>query len=271
MGELRTFHPSYNFVPTMISDLLKELPSILDAAVGALKEEAKCPDSLSIGEPILAEFIPSRKSSEESGGWKLKNPKDGDLKDKQNWMTSVQLWNADHHQNQSEKDEGKAIVPFKGNGHGTVASRKESEEVREEQSSSGPGSASVPFMRMVSSGRLISVSAPPNSRSARWHEPPRKQRRCWAPELHRLFVSTLEKLGGPRAATPKLIRELMQVDGLTNDEVKSHLQKYRLHTRRPPNIKGSSSSNQSVVLRDVWMPREGRAIRSQDLPRVLSS
>jgi len=26
------------------------------------------------------------------------------------------------------------------------------------------------------------------------------------------------------AATPKQIRELMQVDGLTNDEVKSHLQ-----------------------------------------------
>lgn len=28
----------------------------------------------------------------------------------------------------------------------------------------------------------------------------------------------------PAAATPKQIRELMQVDGLTNDEVKSHLQ-----------------------------------------------
>ncbi|PPD92754.1 hypothetical protein GOBAR_DD10314 [Gossypium barbadense] len=30
------------------------------------------------------------------------------------------------------------------------------------------------------------------------------------------------------------IRELMQVDGLTNDKVKSHLQKYWLHTRRLP-------------------------------------
>ena len=30
-------------------------------------------------------------------------------------------------------------------------------------------------------------------------------------------------------ATPKQIRELMKVDGLTNDEVKSHLQVSRLH------------------------------------------
>ena len=29
-------------------------------------------------------------------------------------------------------------------------------------------------------------------------------------------------------ATPKLIRELMNVDGLTNDEVKSHLQVRRV-------------------------------------------
>ncbi|KAK7331119.1 hypothetical protein VNO77_25333 [Canavalia gladiata] len=62
---------------------------------------------------------------------------------------------------------------------------------------------------------------------------PRKQRRCWSPELHRRFVDALQRLGGPQVATPKQIRELMQVGGLTNDEVKSHLQKYRLHVRRP--------------------------------------
>ncbi|GKA55561.1 homeodomain-like protein [Tanacetum coccineum] len=68
----------------------------------------------------------------------------------------------------------------------------------------------------------------------------RKRRRCWSTELHRRFVNALEELGGSQA-TPKQIRELMQVDGLTNDEVKSHLQKYRLHTRRP----SSSNTNQS--------------------------
>ncbi|KAF0920421.1 hypothetical protein E2562_034868 [Oryza meyeriana var. granulata] len=52
----------------------------------------------------------------------------------------------------------------------------------------------------------------------------RKARRCWSPELHRRFVNALQILGGAQVATPKQIRELMKVDGLTNDEVKSHLQ-----------------------------------------------
>ncbi|KAE8778501.1 MYB-related protein [Hordeum vulgare] len=60
----------------------------------------------------------------------------------------------------------------------------------------------------------------------------RKARRCWSPELHRRSVAALQHLGGPQVATPKQIREMMKVDGLTNDEVKSHLQKYRLHMRR---------------------------------------
>lgn len=87
-------------------------------------------------------------------------------------------------------------------------------------------------------------------------QPQRKQRRCWSPELHRRFLHALQQLGGSHGeslicqiisfllqwnlfqiidvriliwnlfavATPKQIRELMKVDGLTNDEVKSHLQ-----------------------------------------------
>ncbi|PWA78811.1 hypothetical protein CTI12_AA211330 [Artemisia annua] len=53
----------------------------------------------------------------------------------------------------------------------------------------------------------------------------RKQRRYWSPELRRRFVNALQQLGGSKA-TPKQIRELMQVDGHTNNEVKGHLQPF---------------------------------------------
>ncbi|ESW28525.1 hypothetical protein PHAVU_003G293800 [Phaseolus vulgaris] len=108
-----------------------------------------------------------------------------------------------------------------------------------------------------SSNRAVSSSSPPtvhpSLRASSLQQTARKQRRCWSPELHRRFVNALQKLGGSQAATPKQIRELMQVDGLTNDEVKSHLQKYRLHTRRVP----SASGNQPVVvLGGLWMSQD---------------
>ncbi|BAF08616.1 transcription factor NIGT1 [Oryza sativa Japonica Group] len=93
-------------------------------------------------------------------------------------------------------------------------------------------------------------------------QPHRKPRRCWAPELHRRFLQALQQLGGSHVATPKQIRELMKVDGLTNDEVKSHLQKYRLHTRRPSSTGQSSAAAgvpappapQFVVVGSIWVP-----------------
>ncbi|KAL3535801.1 hypothetical protein ACH5RR_004262 [Cinchona calisaya] len=86
----------------------------------------------------------------------------------------------------------------------------------------------------------------------------RKARRCWSPDLHRRFVNALQMLGGSQVATPKQIRELMKVDGLTNDEVKSHLQKYRLHTRRPiPSPQGAAGAAPPVVFwGGIWVPPE---------------
>ncbi|KAL1336967.1 hypothetical protein HN51_031408 [Arachis hypogaea] len=116
--------------------------------------------------------------------------------------------------------------------------------------------------RTSSNNRPVSTSSPPAAahRTAMMPLQPqqtaRKQRRCWSPELHRRFVNALQKLGGSQVATPKQIRELMQVDGLTNDEVKSHLQKYRLHTRRVPSGSGNHSHNHNqsvVVLGGLWM------------------
>ncbi|KAL7589508.1 hypothetical protein Lser_V15G37062 [Lactuca serriola] len=85
----------------------------------------------------------------------------------------------------------------------------------------------------------------------------KKERRCWSPELHRRFLHALQQLGGAHIATPKQIKELMKVDGLTNDEIKSHLQKYRLHTRRvssPTIHHNDPHPSQLVVVGRIWMP-----------------
>ncbi|TXG61332.1 hypothetical protein EZV62_012695 [Acer yangbiense] len=97
-----------------------------------------------------------------------------------------------------------------------------------------------------------------NNTTSNSNQTHRKARRCWSPDLHRRFVNALQMLGGSQVATPKQIRELMKVDGLTNDEVKSHLQKYRLHTRRPspsPQPPGGGAP-QLVVLGGIWVPPE---------------
>ncbi|XP_042416475.1 transcription factor NIGTH1-like isoform X2 [Zingiber officinale] len=73
-------------------------------------------------------------------------------------------------------------------------------------------------------------------RSLQLQQPPTKTRRCWSPELHRLFVLALEQLGGAQVATPKQIRELMKVDGLSNDQVKAICRNINCTQERSPMV-----------------------------------
>ncbi|XP_074295398.1 transcription factor HHO5-like isoform X2 [Silene latifolia] len=156
-----------------------------------------------------------------------------DVVDKKDWMSSVQLWAPS-----TEKEEKKRKSEV-----GVISSFKEDEKA--------PGLSLVtppvvePSCRVFGTGVILAGSAVQTGKlqpKLGYQSGSRKQRRCWSPELHRRFVDALEKLGGSQVATPKQIRELMQVDGLTNDEVKSHLQKYRLHIRKQP---GASSRTPS--------------------------
>ncbi|XP_010505451.1 PREDICTED: two-component response regulator ARR18-like isoform X2 [Camelina sativa] len=49
----------------------------------------------------------------------------------------------------------------------------------------------------------------------------------WTPDLHLRFVRAVERLGGQERATPKLVRQMMNIKGLSIAHVKSHLQMYR--------------------------------------------
>ncbi|KAK2372718.1 hypothetical protein P8452_45965 [Trifolium repens] len=152
-----------------------------------------------------------------------------------NWMSSVQLWT---NEKNSKNEDGERCVSKKSNGGGVfmefngnslkevsqVPSYSLVSEVSHGNSKSG-GSSGSSLLRV----EIQNQPQPPHP----LQQNSRKQRRSWSSELHRRFVDALQQLGGAHA-TPKQIREKMQVDGLTNDEVKSHLQKYRLHVRRFP-------------------------------------
>ncbi|KAL5983629.1 hypothetical protein ACLOJK_017719 [Asimina triloba] len=59
----------------------------------------------------------------------------------------------------------------------------------------------------------------------------KKPRVVWSVDLHQQFVAAVNQLGIDKAV-PKKILELMNVPGLTRENVASHLQKYRLYLRR---------------------------------------
>ncbi|GAB2300231.1 hypothetical protein Dimus_034269 [Dionaea muscipula] len=71
----------------------------------------------------------------------------------------------------------------------------------------------------------------------------KKQRFVWTPEMHEKFVSVVNKLGIDKAF-PKKILSLMNVEGLTRENVASHLQKYRISLKKR---KDESSQLSSVT------------------------
>ena len=59
----------------------------------------------------------------------------------------------------------------------------------------------------------------------------RKPRLVWTQELHARFINAVNHLG-VKNAVPKTILQLMNVEGMTRENVASHLQKYRLYLKK---------------------------------------
>lgn len=60
---------------------------------------------------------------------------------------------------------------------------------------------------------------------------PKKRRVQWTDELHNKFLEAVTQVGLD-SAMPKMLLQIMDVTGLTRENVASHLQKYRLLQRK---------------------------------------
>ncbi|GAB2297061.1 transcription factor [Dionaea muscipula] len=198
--------------------------------------------------PILEEFIPIKTScnsaDEEEEELESHKPKISRIQNndesgkKSDWLRSVQLWNQTPPDPPTTLQSKKvSAVEVKKNGGAFRPFQRE-----KAAASKNPATATATNTVVAPATSACSIAERAEADADDRHNKKdyvkerlsrRKTRRCWSPELHRLFLNALQQLGGSNVATPKQIKELMKVDGLTNDEVKSHLQKYRLHTGRP--------------------------------------
>ncbi|PQQ18159.1 myb family transcription factor EFM isoform X1 [Prunus yedoensis var. nudiflora] len=249
----------------------RELPLcmlLLKDAIERLKEKVMQCKKME-DRPVIEEFIPLKGNLDENGEGVLGK----ENSDKKNWMSSAQLWSTSLNVFEYSKHDSVSGLRLRN----VEDDRSVPENPIEPSDNRAMGRTFVPFKEQYESGftgtclkddrrshRGGSVSGlagqlklqnKPQHQSQQ-QQPFRKQRRCWSPELHRRFVESLQQLGGTQVATPKQIRELMQVDGLTNDEVKSHLQKYRLHVRKLPTSSAAKGNG-------IWMPLDHSADHSK--------
>ncbi|KAL6626851.1 hypothetical protein ACP70R_030577 [Stipagrostis hirtigluma subsp. patula] len=239
---------------------------------------------------VLEEFIPLK-----SIGIDAADKPGNAASEKASWMESAQLWNgpaadAAAKGPQTPRESSEHPLPIDALDAGAGVQRNGGAFLPFAKDKGAADGAALPELALAPAEKEVGVSAaeverkpyldstngvlgarrdvqngvkPASAHSEGQAAPPppqthRKARRCWSPELHRRFVNALQILGGAQVATPKQIRELMKVDGLTNDEVKSHLQKYRLHTRRPMPAPPTptTAAPQLVVLGGIWVPPE---------------
>ncbi|KAJ3676681.1 hypothetical protein LUZ60_004093 [Juncus effusus] len=83
----------------------------------------------------------------------------------------------------------------------------------------------------------------------------KRPRLVWTPQLHKRFVDVVSHLG-LKNAVPKTIMQLMNVEGLTRENVASHLQKYRLYVKRMSGVsnEGPASPSDSNLFASTPVP-----------------
>ncbi|CAA0840926.1 Homeodomain-like superfamily protein [Striga hermonthica] len=223
---------SQNSRPITINDILRKVSHISDSYEKSyelalhirkygdeLKKVEQLQRELPLSKELLQEGIVRLEEEKLQCKVNESDPKGDDLgakmsmDDKSNWMRSAQLWTAP-----VEYETGLDNLP-------------------------------IPKPKRVRRGGRVAFAPYKNpSQPSRQEEGElqNKSRRCWGMELHLKFLDALKILGGAYVATPKRIRAVMQVKGLTNDQIKSHLQKYRIHLRREQGKNSSAGTSSGL-------------------------
>lgn len=82
----------------------------------------------------------------------------------------------------------------------------------------------------------------------------KRLRLVWTPQLHKRFVEVVAHLG-IKNAVPKTIMQLMNVEGLTRENVASHLQKYRLYLKRMQGLSNEGPSSSDPLFASTPVPQ----------------
>ncbi|XP_024973486.1 transcription factor PCL1-like isoform X2 [Cynara cardunculus var. scolymus] len=82
----------------------------------------------------------------------------------------------------------------------------------------------------------------------------KRPRLVWTPQLHKRFVDVVAHLG-VKNAVPKTIMQLMNVEGLTRENVASHLQKYRLYLKRMQGLSTQGPSSSDYLFASTPIPQ----------------
>jgi SHAQKYF class myb-like DNA-binding protein len=122
---------------------------------------------------------------------------------------------------------------------------------RAPSSSSGSGSSFAPFHPQPGAAR--GDEGADSSAAIGGAATSKRPRLVWTPQLHKRFVDVVAHLG-IKNAVPKTIMQLMNVEGLTRENVASHLQKYRLYVKRMQGLSNEGPSPSDHIFASTPVP-----------------
>lgn len=126
--------------------------------------------------------------------------------------------------------------------------------VAEEADGDGDGSDSRKMRKIDSAEEADSAMRTDNSVEDPSAKAMKRPRLVWTPQLHKRFVEVVAHLG-IKNAVPKTIMQLMNVEGLTRENVASHLQKYRLYLKRMQGLSTEGPSSSDPLFASTPVPQ----------------